>query len=64
MFAQIVRDKDGNVATAVFGAACSEWGSPHNELQRLYERYGYFTTFNTYWKSLILQNTLGIFHRY
>lgn len=64
MFPQIVRDKDGIVAAAVFGAACSEWGSPYDELQRLYERYGYFTTFNTYWKSPTLQNTLGIFHRY
>ena len=50
MLPQIVHDKDGIAAATVFLQACSTWESPWAKLQNLYELYGYFETFNTYWR--------------
>ena len=61
MFPQIVHDKDGVVAAGMFLKACTEWGSPYQKLQRLYQRYGYFHTLNTYWRSPDVATTRAIF---
>lgn len=50
MLPQIVHDKDGIAAAVVFLEACSLWGSPWSKLQKLYRKYGYFETMNTYWR--------------
>ena len=63
MFPTIVHDKDGITAAVVFLCACAEWGSPWAQLQRLYERYGYFETMNTYWKSPDHTVTSTVFQR-
>ncbi|KAL8840205.1 MAG: hypothetical protein Q9170_001412 [Blastenia crenularia] len=51
MFPQIVYDKDGIAAAMVFLQACRSWGSPWKKYQELSEKYGYFVTSNTYWRS-------------
>lgn len=61
MFPNIVYDKDGIVAAVVFLRACSSWGSPWKKLQELYEKFGYFVTTNTYWRSPSKQKTEAIF---
>ncbi|KAL9104352.1 MAG: hypothetical protein Q9163_000698 [Psora crenata] len=61
MFPDVVYDKDGILAAAVFLAACSRWLSPWAELQQLYARYGYFETMNTYWRSPDLATTVHSF---
>ena len=64
MFPSVVRDKDGILAAAVFLTACAQWGnSPWQELQMLYQRFGYYETMNTYWKSSNLDATREIFDR-
>lgn len=52
MLPNIVHDKDGISAAILFLHACTAWGSPWAKLQHLYQRFGYFETMNTYWKSL------------
>ena len=61
MIPDVVFDKDGIVATIIFLSACVKWGSPWEMLQRLYERYGYFETMNTYWKSPDVSTTWKTF---
>ncbi|KAL8774951.1 MAG: hypothetical protein Q9209_000430 [Squamulea sp. 1 TL-2023] len=61
MFPSIVSDKDGISAAAMFLIACSVWGSPWVQLQKLYEKYGYFETTNTYWRSPSVQKTRKLF---
>ena len=51
MFPNIVGDKDGIAAATYFLHACAEWGSPWAKLQQLYQKYGYFETMNTYWRT-------------
>lgn len=52
MFSDIVWDKDGIAAAAVFLKACLSWEqqgfSPYTKLQDLYQHYGYFEDANTY----------------
>lgn len=61
MIPDIVLDKDGITAAILFLSACVEWGSPFAMLQRLYEKYGYFETTNTYWRSPDVATTIKIF---
>lgn len=61
MFPSIVSDKDGITASVMFLSACSSWGSPWAQLQKLYEKYGYFETTNTYWRSPNTQKTQSVF---
>lgn len=63
MFPDVVHDKDGIAAAVIFLCACATWGSPWAKLQQLYERYGYFETMNTYWKSPDLATTQAVFER-
>ena len=63
MFPQIVHDKDGIAAALVFLHACANWGSPWARLQTLYEKFGYFKTMNTYWKSPSSATTVTLFER-
>ena len=63
MFPQVVLDKDGITAAVTFLKAVSSWGSPYGMLQQLYQRYGYFETFNTYWKSTDVMVTKTVFER-
>lgn len=51
MIPDILLDKDGITATIIFLGACAKWGSPWAMLQSLYQKYGYFETVNTYWRS-------------
>ena len=52
MFADVVYDKDGIAAAAVFLAACHRWQreglTPWSKLQLLYDKYGFFEEANTY----------------
>lgn len=52
MFPDVVWDKDGIAAAAVFVKACLLWEqqgfTPYTKLQDLYKRYGYFEDANTY----------------
>lgn len=61
MIPNIVHDKDGIIAAIVFLSACAKWGSPWEMLQRLYRKYGYFETVNTYWRSPDIATTQKIF---
>lgn len=61
MIPGIVHDKDGIIATILFLSACAKWGSPWAMLQRLYRKYGYFETVNTYWRSPDIATTQKIF---
>ncbi|KAL8788439.1 MAG: hypothetical protein Q9213_001662 [Squamulea squamosa] len=61
MFPSIVSDKDGISAAVMFLTACSVWSSPWVQLQALYEKYGYFETTNTYWRSSSVQKTRSTF---
>lgn len=63
MFPDIVYDKDGIAAAVIFLCACATWSSPWAKLHELYERYGYFETMNTYWKSPDLATTATVFER-
>jgi len=63
MFPQVVLDKDGIAAAAIFLQACATWGSPWARLQQLYQQFGYFETMNTYWKSPDLVTTAATFER-
>ena len=63
MFPSVAYDKDGIAAAMYFLQACAKWGSPWQELQRLYAKYGYFDTRNTYWKSPDVETTKGVFER-
>jgi phosphoglucomutase len=51
MVPEVVLDKDGILAAAIFLSACVKWGSPWGMLQHLYDRYGHFETMNTYWRT-------------
>lgn len=57
MFPDIVYDKDGIAAAMSFLYACRSWGSPWAKLQELYQKYGFFVTANTYWRSPSVQKT-------
>lgn len=61
MFPEVVLDKDGVTAAVTFLKAVSSWGSPFSILQQLYQRYGYFETMNTYWRSADVSITKKIF---
>lgn len=61
MFPSVVSDKDGITASVMFLSACSKWGSPWTQLQKLYGKYGYFETTNTYWRSPNIQKTQSVF---
>ena len=63
MLPQILYDKDGISAAILFLRACTSWGSPWAKLQQLYQRYGYFETLNTYWKSPNVAVTNAVFER-
>ena len=63
MLPSIVLDKDGIAAAITFLHAVSSWGSPYAMLQQLYERYGYFETMNTYWRSATAGVTQQVFDR-
>ena len=63
MLPDIVLDKDGIAAAITFLHAVSSWGSPYAMLQQLYQRYGYFETLNTYWRSTDISVTQQVFDR-
>ena len=63
MFPTISYDKDGIVAAGVFIKACTVWGSPYTKLQELYQKYGYFETMNTYWRSSDVAATKSVFEK-
>lgn len=63
MIPDIVLDKDGIAAAILFLSACTEWVSPWAKLQQLYEKYGYFETMNTYWRSPDICTTQKTFDR-
>ncbi|THY61980.1 hypothetical protein D6C99_01058 [Aureobasidium pullulans] len=52
MFSEVVFDKDGVAAAAVFLAACNRWNreglTPWTKYNQLCEKYGYFEDANTY----------------
>lgn len=61
MIPDVVHDKDGIIAAIIFLRACAKWDSPWAMLQRLYQKYGYFETVNTYWRSPDIATTQKIF---
>lgn len=63
MFPPLVHDKDGIAAAVMFLRACAAWGSPWARLRQLYQKFGYFETMNTYWKSSDPVLTAGTFQR-
>lgn len=63
MFPEIVHDKDGIAAAVIFLHACAAWGSPWAKIQQLYQRFGYFESMNTYWKSPDVSITATNFDR-
>ena len=63
MIPSVSFDKDGIAAALVFLQMCSEVGSPHRNLQLLYERFGYFVTLNTYWRSPNARKTAAVFYK-
>ena len=62
MFPSVVPDKDGIIAAFVFLNACSKWGSPNAKLHQIYQKYGYFKTMNTYWRSPDTKTTIRVFN--
>lgn len=52
MFSDVVHDKDGIAALSVFITMLKKWSSegttPAGKLQELYQRYGYFESYNGY----------------
>lgn len=63
MIPKIVHDKDGISAAILFLCAVTQWGSPWEKLRQLYEKYGYFYTLNTYWRSPEVITTMKLFGR-
>lgn len=63
MVPNIVHDKDGVTAAILFLCAASDWGSPWEKLLELYDKYGYFYTLNTYWRSPEVATTKKLFRR-
>lgn len=63
MFPRIVHDKDGIIAAGVFLNACAKWESPSQKLLELHEKYGFFNTMNTYWRSPNVATTQAVFER-
>lgn len=65
MFSDIVWDKDGIAAAAVFLSACLLWSqqgmTSWTKLQKLYQQYGYFEDANTYLISPSPAVTNGVF---
>lgn len=65
MFSDVVYDKDGVAAAAVFLVACHKWKAqgktPWTQLQELYDRYGYFEESNTYLISPSPETTNAVF---
>ena len=61
MIPDVVLDKDGIAAAILFLCATCHWGSPWTRLQKLYSRYGYFETMNTYWRSSNADTTKRLF---
>ncbi|KAK8206903.1 hypothetical protein M8818_004738 [Zalaria obscura] len=65
MFSNVVFDKDGIAAAAMFLAACHVWRTkgltPWGKLQQLYEKYGYFEDANTYLRSPSAETTNQVF---
>jgi phosphoglucomutase len=56
MFPQVVCDKDGIAGAVVFLAAAMEWAArdqvtPWQRLQQLYDKYGFYSSRNTYFVS-------------
>jgi len=67
MFTDVVHDKDGITAAAVFLAAAAKWMkessmTPYQKLQQLYQKYGYFAEANTYLVSASLELTSAVFN--
>lgn len=67
MFTNIVPDKDGISAAAVFLTAALHWSdkeriNPLQKLEQLYKLYGYFESHNTYFISPSPAKTREIFH--
>ena len=63
MLPWIVYDKDGISAALLFLQMCAQWGSPWLMLQNLYEKYGFFETMNTYWRSPDQAATTRVFEK-
>ncbi len=65
MIPDVVYDKDGISAAAIFLRACKNWPScsPWAKLQELYRDYGYFHTINTYWRSPDVTATSAVFNQ-
>lgn len=63
MTPNVVHDKDGITAAILFLCAVTQWGSPWKKLLHLYEKYGYFYTLNTYWRSPEVTTTKKLFGR-
>lgn len=65
MFSDVVFEKDGIAAAAVFLSACRRWRaqglSPWTKLQQLYQKYGYFEEANTYLISPSPDTTNAVF---
>ena len=63
MIPSVLFDKDGVLAAAVFLSACMHWGSPWIELQRLYQKFGYHVSMNTYWRSSDVTTVSRLFQK-
>ncbi|THW39315.1 hypothetical protein D6D22_06354 [Aureobasidium pullulans] len=67
MFSEVVFDKDGVAAAAVFLAACNRWNkeglTPWTKYNQLCEKYGYFEDANTYFISPSSDVTNAVFER-
>lgn len=67
MFSEVVFDKDGVAAAAVFLAACNRWNmeglTPWAKYNQLCEKYGYFEDANTYVVSPSPDVTNAVFER-
>ena len=61
---RIAYDKDGVSAALLFLEACSAWSlSPYEMLESLYQKYGWWKTLNTHWRSPALALTKTILSR-